>query len=50
MFSAGQPSLAIDPDNLSQPQDGSIIIREFIIIPDGNDYITGEQRQVELLN
>ena len=49
-FSAGQPSLAIDPDNLSQPQDGSIIKRELIIIPDGNDYITGEQRQVELSN
>ena len=49
-LSAGQASLAIDPDNLSQPQDGSIIKREFIIIPDGNDYITGEQREVELSN
>ena len=49
-LSTGQASLAIDPDNLSQPQDGSIIKREFIIIPDGNDYITGEQREVELSN
>ena len=49
-LSTGQASLTIDPDNLSQPQDGSIIKREFIIIPDGNDYITGEQREVELSN
>ncbi|MDB3925744.1 hypothetical protein N9356_01185 [Porticoccaceae bacterium] len=49
-LSAGQPSLAIDPDNLSQPQDSSIIKREFIIIPDGNDYISGEQRRVEFSN
>jgi hypothetical protein len=49
-LSTGQASLSINPDNLSQPQDGSIIKREFIIIPDGNDYITGEQREVEISN
>jgi hypothetical protein len=49
-ISSGQASLAIDPNNLSQAQDSSIIKREFIIIPDGNDYITGDQRTIELTN
>ena len=48
--SAGQASLVIDPDNLTQLQDSSIIKREFTIIPDGNEYITGEQREVILNN
>jgi hypothetical protein len=49
-LSAGQASLPINPDSLPQPEDNSIVKREFIIIPDGNDYITGEQRVVELNN
>lgn len=47
---AGQVSLPINPDSLPQPEDNSIVKREFIIIPDGNDYITGDQRTVELTN
>lgn len=49
-LAAGQASLPIDPDSLSQPEDNSVVKREFIIIPDGNDYIAGDQRTVELTN
>jgi hypothetical protein len=47
-LSAGQANIVINPESLTQPQDDLIIKRDFTIIPDGNDYVTGEQRVVEL--
>ena len=49
-LSAGQANIVINPESLTQPQDDLIIKRDFTIIPDGNDYVTGEQRVVELSN
>jgi hypothetical protein len=49
-LSAGQANIVINPESLTQPQDDLIIKRDFTIIPDGNDYVTGEQRVVVLNN
>jgi hypothetical protein len=49
-ISAEQTSVAINPDSLIQPESNLIIKSDFIIIPDGNDYVTGEQRVVEISN
>jgi hypothetical protein len=49
-ISAGQTSVAINPESLIQPESNLIIKRDFIIIPDGNDYVTGEERLVEIPN
>jgi hypothetical protein len=48
--SAGQASITINPESLDQPESNLIVKRDFTIIPDGNDYVTGEQRVVELNN
>ena len=50
ILSAGQSSIAISPESLVQPQSDLIIKRHFTIIPDGNDYVTGDQRVVEISN
>jgi hypothetical protein len=49
-ISVGQTSVAINPESLIQPESNLIIKRDFIIIPDGNDYVTGEERLVEIPN
>jgi hypothetical protein len=49
-LSAGQANIVINPESLIQPQDDLIIKRDFTIIPDGNDYVTGEQRVVVINN
>jgi hypothetical protein len=48
--SSGQASITINPESLDQPESNLIVKRDFTIIPDGNDYVTGEQRVVELNN
>jgi hypothetical protein len=48
--SAGQASITINPESLAQPESNLIVKRDFTIIPDGNDYVTGEQRIVVLNN
>jgi hypothetical protein len=49
-LTAGQANIVINSESLTQPQDDLIIKRDFTIIPDGNDYVTGEQRVVVLSN
>ncbi|MDB2650328.1 hypothetical protein N9Y19_05345, partial [Porticoccaceae bacterium] len=49
-LTAGQANIVINPESLTQPQDDLIIKRDFTIIPDGNDYVTGEQRVVVINN
>jgi len=49
-LTAGQANIVINSESLTQPQDDLIIKRDFTIIPDGNDYVTGEQRVVVINN
>jgi hypothetical protein len=49
-ISAGQTSVAINPASLVKPESNLIVKRNFNVIPDGNDYVTGDQREVEISN
>ena len=49
-ISAGQTSVAINPESLVKPESNLIVKRNFNVIPDGNDYVTGDQREVEISN
>ena len=49
-ISAGQTSVAVNPESLVKPESNLIVKRNFNVIPDGNDYVTGDQREVEISN
>jgi hypothetical protein len=44
-----QSGLSIDPMGLSLPTGGSAITYEFVVVPDGNDYLIGSDTAVDFL-
>ena len=45
---AGADSLTVDPNGLSLPQSSNADTLSFVVVADGNDYIIGDQRSVDL--
>ncbi len=46
---AQQSGLSIDPMSLSLPTGGSAITYEFVVVPDGNDYLMGGDMAVDFI-
>jgi hypothetical protein len=48
-IAAQQSGVSIDPVGLDLPTGSSAIAFDFVVVPDGNDYLVGDQTRVTFL-